>query len=207
MPSPTFFNLPEDKRQRIIACAIEEFAEHDFQSASISKIVRRSGIAKGSLYQYFTDKADLYHYLLDYAAQVKAQVMANAVPQSGEMDLFQTLRFLFKEMFNFQHLHPDLAKLGNRAVFGKSPLPAEILQKSTQMSNRYFEELIQQGITRGDIRTDINPMTAAITLTSAITGLAQQISIIPPDRLEQDFGEMYEQIILILEKGISINKP
>lgn len=207
MPSPTFFNLPEDKRQRIIACAIEEFAEHDFQSASISKIVRRSGIAKGSLYQYFTDKADLYHYLLDYAAQVKAQVMANAVPQSGEMDLFQTLRFLFKEMFNFQHLHPDLAKLGNRAVFGKSPLPAEILQKSTQMSNRYFEELIQQGITRGDIRTDINPMTAAITLTSAITGLAQQISVLPPDRLEQDFGEMYEQIILILEKGISINKP
>lgn len=207
MPSPTFFNLPEDKRQRIIACAIEEFAEHDFQSASISKIVRRSGIAKGSLYQYFTDKADLYHYLLDYAAQVKAQVMANAVPQSGEMDLFQTLRFLFKEMFNFQHLHPDLAKLGNRAVFGKSPLPAEILQKSTQMSNRYFEELIQQGITRGDIRTDINPAIAAMMLTSAITGLAQQISIIPPDRLEQDFGEMYEQIILILEKGISINKP
>lgn len=206
MPSPTFFNLPEDKRQRIITCAIEEFAEHDFQSASISKIVRRSGIAKGSLYQYFTDKADLYHYLLEYAAQVKAQVMANAVPRADQMDLFQTLRFLFKEMLNFQHLYPDLAKLGNRAVFGKSPLPAEIIQKSTQMSNRYFEELIQQGITRGDIRTDINPAIAAMMLTSAITGLAQQISVLPPDRLEQDFGEMYEQIILILEKGISINK-
>lgn len=206
MPNSTFFNLPEDKRQRILDCAVVEFAEHDFHSASISKIVSRSGIAKGSLYQYFVDKADLYKYLLEYAAQVKADVMARAMPQPVEMDLFQTLRFLFKEMLKFQHLHPNLAKLGNRAIFGKSPLPAEILQQSANSSNRYFEELIRQGINRGEIRPEINPAMAAMMFTSAITGLAQQISTLPPETLEQDFSAMYEQIVAILENGISSNR-
>lgn len=207
MPSPTFFNLPEDKRQRILDCAIEEFAQHDFQSASISKIVSRSGIAKGSLYQYFVDKADLYQYLLEYAAQVKAEVMSKAVPQPVEMDLFQTLRFLFKEMLYFQHLYPNLAKLGNRAIFGKSPLPMEILQHSMKSSNQYFEDLIRQGINRGEIRPDVNPATAALLFTSALTGLAQQISALPTENMEKDFGTLYEQIISILENGISTNKP
>jgi AcrR family transcriptional regulator len=206
MPSPTFFNLPEDKRQRILDCAVEEFAEHDFNSASITKIVARSGIAKGSLYQYFTDKADLYQYLLEYAAEVKAEVMSKAVPQPVEMDLFQTLRFLFKEMLNFQHLYPNLAKLGNRAIFGKSPLPVETLQRATKSSNHYFEDLIRQGIKRGEIRPDINPALAAMVFTSAITGLAQQISALPPENMEQDFGAMYEQIVSILENGITSHK-
>jgi TetR/AcrR family transcriptional regulator len=65
MPKPTFFNLTDDKRQRLIDLAIEEFAENDYDLASISKIVAQAGIAKGSFYQYFEDKKDLYQYLLE----------------------------------------------------------------------------------------------------------------------------------------------
>ncbi len=53
MPQATFFNLPEEKRQKILECALDEFAAHDYDSASVSKIVAKAGIAKGSLYQYF----------------------------------------------------------------------------------------------------------------------------------------------------------
>jgi AcrR family transcriptional regulator len=39
MPKTTFFNLPEEKRRLILDLAIEEFAERDYKSASISNIV------------------------------------------------------------------------------------------------------------------------------------------------------------------------
>ena len=60
MPYETFFNLPEEKRQTIFDILLEEFAENDYNSVSISRIVNRAGIAKGSFYQYFEDKKDLF---------------------------------------------------------------------------------------------------------------------------------------------------
>jgi hypothetical protein len=56
--SQTFSNLPEEKRQRILRIAIDEFADNDYDSASVSRIVARAGIAKGSFYQCFVDKDD-----------------------------------------------------------------------------------------------------------------------------------------------------
>ncbi|MEM7581277.1 MAG: TetR/AcrR family transcriptional regulator, partial [Cyanobacteria bacterium P01_A01_bin.80] len=55
MSSQTFFNLPQIKRQNIANAAIAEFANHSYESASISAIVNRAAIAKGSFYQYFKD--------------------------------------------------------------------------------------------------------------------------------------------------------
>ena len=72
MPKQTFFNLPDDKRQRIIDVVIDEFADNDYANVSISSIVARAGIAKGSFYQYFEDKEDLYGYLVSLIAEKKA---------------------------------------------------------------------------------------------------------------------------------------
>ena len=51
MPTQTFWNLPSEKRDALIAIAVEEFASNDYDAASISRIVARAGIAKGSIYQ------------------------------------------------------------------------------------------------------------------------------------------------------------
>lgn len=88
MPKETFFNLPEEKRQRILDLAIEEFAHHDYQNASISRIVAEASIAKGSFYQYFEDKADLYRYLLNLIFQEKQRVLATIQPPDPQMGNF-----------------------------------------------------------------------------------------------------------------------
>ena len=49
MASTTFDNLPAEKRERIIELALAEFAEHPYALASLSRIVERAGIAKGSI--------------------------------------------------------------------------------------------------------------------------------------------------------------
>jgi AcrR family transcriptional regulator len=60
MPTDTFHNLPTKKRDRILEAAITEFAAHPYDAASLSNIARQAEIGKGSLYQYFENKKDLY---------------------------------------------------------------------------------------------------------------------------------------------------
>lgn len=64
MPKQTFFNLPEKKRQHLINAAEEEFARVPLHEASIANIVKSAGIPRGSFYQYFENKEDIYFYLL-----------------------------------------------------------------------------------------------------------------------------------------------
>ncbi|WP_343842193.1 TetR/AcrR family transcriptional regulator [Salinibacillus aidingensis] len=61
----TFFNLPDHKRKKLIDAAEKEFARVALFEASIANIVKTAGIPRGSFYQYFQDKEDLYFYLLD----------------------------------------------------------------------------------------------------------------------------------------------
>ena len=65
MPTNQFLNLEAEKQNRIIQAAIKEFAHNTYVNASTNRIVKACGISKGSLFKYFTDKEDLYFFLLD----------------------------------------------------------------------------------------------------------------------------------------------
>ncbi len=64
MPKKTFFNLPPDKKQRIIDAAYDIFIEEEYEKVSIRAITKKAGISLGSFYKYFDDKDELYLYLL-----------------------------------------------------------------------------------------------------------------------------------------------
>lgn len=65
MPTQTFQNLTDEKKERIIAGAMKEFSEYSFTEVSISNIVENAGISRGSFYQYFEDKRELYYFLIE----------------------------------------------------------------------------------------------------------------------------------------------
>lgn len=65
MPTETFFRLPEDKQERILEAARVEFSRVPLQEASIAQIVKLADIPRGSFYQYFEDKEDLYYYYFE----------------------------------------------------------------------------------------------------------------------------------------------
>ena len=65
MPKDTFFRLPDDKRNRILKGAKKEFYNCTFSEASINRIIKDAEIPRGSFYQYFEDKKDLYLYVIE----------------------------------------------------------------------------------------------------------------------------------------------
>jgi AcrR family transcriptional regulator len=65
LPKQTFFNLPEQKRKTLLEAAEREFTRVPIFEASIANIIKIANIPRGSFYQYFEDKEDLYFYLLE----------------------------------------------------------------------------------------------------------------------------------------------
>lgn len=55
----------EETRRRFLDVAVDEFCEYGFAQASTSRIVERSGMARGSLYYHFGDKNGLFHEVYD----------------------------------------------------------------------------------------------------------------------------------------------
>lgn len=65
MPKNTFFNLDEQKRNKIISAAKFEFTSNPLRKSRVSNIIKKARIPRGSFYQYFDDLDDLYYYVLD----------------------------------------------------------------------------------------------------------------------------------------------
>ena len=100
MPSDTFFRLPDRKRQRLMDAAWEEFTSVRFSDVSINKIIRSAGIPRGSFYQYFEDKDDLFAYLVRPLQQHFFALASQAVEQSNG-SIFAAPLAIFDRFFQF----------------------------------------------------------------------------------------------------------
>jgi len=94
LPSTTFLNLPEEKRQKLMDAATQEFASKSFADASINQIIKEAGVSRGSFYMYFADKEDLFRYLMQgYIDQLLG--MMEELLQRNQGDIFAALLDLF----------------------------------------------------------------------------------------------------------------
>jgi AcrR family transcriptional regulator len=214
MPKQTFFNLPEEKRNTILELAIAEFAENDYKNASISRIVARAGIAKGSFYQYFEDKKDLYLYLIDLATQEKTRLLQENLPPDAGMDIFSYIRWLLRAGLDFEFANPKLAQIGYRAIYGDAPLPTDTRAVIEEGSSHFFRQLVQQGVEQGVIDPEIDPAVAAFMFNVVFMNLGDFIlkqTAVQPEQLlvnsEQALAspaaeKIFDQVLRTLQFGM-----
>ena len=163
MPKSTFTNLPAAKRQAIIDIAIEEFAAHPYATASVSHIVARAGIAKGSIYQYFENKQDFYLYLLEYAAQAQLALLREMTPLDARQGFFALLRWQMSASLRVGVAAPHLMQLMRRAFTGDLPFQADVERVVGGAGEAHLLQLLQHGIDAGELDPSLDlPLTAFV---------------------------------------------
>lgn len=100
-----FNNLKPEKQKQIINAAIKEFVRNGFEKTSTNEIVKRANISKGSLFNYFNSKKDLYLYLIEYSS--KAIVNLNEEIDLSETDLFKRIERVALQKFYVQQKYPQ----------------------------------------------------------------------------------------------------
>lgn len=176
MPTQTFFNLPEAKRQIIIEKSIAQFANHSYEAVSISRIVQEAKIAKGSFYQYFEGKEDLYLYLVDIGIAKQKFFMENADLPPIENGFFPYLRALLKTSLDFQLNNPDYTQiLFRNPHYGDIPFRDEVFRRTKAVSIAFIKEKIEYSIEIGQLPKYINPDIVAFMIVTLGNELRQFI--------------------------------
>lgn len=98
MPKQLFFDLPEEKHNKIKASSLDEFSKCQFHEASINQIIKLAGISRGSFYQYFEDKEDLYFYLIESFLHTKMDQFLQNYKKDEHTNVLTMNRKIFVSM-------------------------------------------------------------------------------------------------------------
>ena len=99
-------------RAAIVAAAREVFAEIGYGAASIRDVIRRTGLATGTFYNYFPDKESLLREILDHAAD-EARVRVRAARQ-GATSLEEFVARGYRAYYEFLAEDPERFELLRR---------------------------------------------------------------------------------------------
>ena len=156
MPKQTFLNLPEEKRNIIVNAAIEEFAEYGLENASTNRIVANSGISKGSFYQYFEDKQDVFMYFLTVLEREKVEYFQGKHPPSTNMDTFQYFRWMIKTGMEFNTSHPLLTQAISRVLFGEGLYYGNTFSDVRERTAQGLRTMIEQAVANGEVDPSVD---------------------------------------------------
>ncbi len=208
MPKQTFLNLPEEKRNMIVNAAIDEFAEYGFESASINRIVANSDISKGSFYQYFEDKRDVFMYLLAVLEREKMEYFKGKHPPSNNMDTFQYFRWMIKEGMKFNSGYPDLVQAISRVMFGEG-LYYQNFNHVRERSTQGLRAMIQQAIQNGEVDPSVDVDLAVMiieTWSNAISNYILQEGMKQKDIMKwvrsTKTQEKIDKLLYVMEYGL-----
>lgn len=175
MPKQTFLNLPEEKRQAIVNAAVDEFAEHGFKSASINRIVANSGISKGSFYQYFEDKMDVFKYLVDVLTKEKMDFFKGKHPPSNNLDTFDYFRWLVKVGMEFNSAYPQMTQAVSRVLLVEGLYYGEYFAEYQKLTTDTIESMIKQAMKRGEVDPSVDVELAVMVMDTWTNAIATYI--------------------------------
>ncbi|MDQ0242818.1 AcrR family transcriptional regulator [Bacillus fengqiuensis] len=110
-----------DKQTRIIETAMKLFSQKGYHSTSIQEIAENSGIAKGSIYNYFSSKEDLFmsifkHYherLFNKVSQVEQNETLSDHDMFAEQLYIQFQQFLSQKDFIHMQMRQQIIQLND----------------------------------------------------------------------------------------------
>jgi len=205
MPKKTFMNLPNEKRERIENAAIEEFATYTFRDASINRIISSVGIAKGSFYQYFNDKKDLYKHVVDLSGMLKMSYLTSKLSEMQGAEFFEILEALYVTGVEFSKKYTKLSKIGDDLVKdGDRAFREEILGDSLKKSNEFIEGLLMHGIKEGSINPEINISMISYLITTFSVNLNEYYVMSGAN--DENAMTLIREMLNLLRNGIKVKE-
>ncbi len=165
MAKATFEQISEEKQQRVLREAAKLFAERGFSGTDVAELAKRAGVSKGSLYNYFDNKEDLYlHVCRDGLARSRRAVYGGMDPG---WDIYRQVEHIFRQGVHFALKNPEYVRLYLTASApGKEQLSKKLSLDVEKHTADYLKNHIKRGQVQGNVRTDLDPKLGAFFINS-----------------------------------------
>jgi AcrR family transcriptional regulator len=159
--------VKEATRARLLAAAADEFARAGFERASVDAISVAAGYAKGTIYNYFRSKEELFLAVVEEAlAQATA---AGPAPQQGAAR--ERLAAALAGFCRWAGQHDALARvLVRECLMGTPGLYPQVISAEWPLTGE-LEAIIGSGIQNGELRADL-PADLLALAAAGLTDLA-----------------------------------
>ena len=168
--------LKKNKREKILKAAISAFAQKGYHDTSISKIINKAGIARGTFYLYFENKRQIFDSILEnLIVEIDRCIKKIEIGRERQNPLEQ-LKDNLRRIFTLFVENPELSRILLRHAAG---LDKESDQKITEFYNNIadkIEDALKLGIKMELIR-DCNPRITSFLILGSIKELIEHVTL------------------------------
>ncbi len=189
---------PEERKSEIVAAACELFLSKGYDSTTMQDVMRKLGIAKGTIYHYFSSKEDLLEAVIDSLAESE-MLRLKKVLEKSKGNALSRLEQLIMSGANHdadddhELLLDDLHKATNAGMH------IRLLAKVVTLQAPLYAELFRLGCEEGIFTTD-HPLECAEFLLSGVQFLTD-MGIYP--WTQDQLGRRWEAFPKLLESQLN----
>jgi TetR/AcrR family transcriptional repressor of nem operon len=157
-------------RQRIIELAAPLFNQRGFEGCSMQDILEATGLKKGGVYRHFSSKEELaaeaFRYSLSQAVKIRTPP---ADPSRTAVDL---LREVIEQFVEKPSPIPGGCPILNTAIDADdgNPVLRQLAREGLKSWRSRISHIVREGISRKDIRDDVEPRALANTIIATLEG-------------------------------------
>lgn len=204
MPTSTFYNLPEEKKEKLMGAIKNEFTRVSYSDVSINKIIQAADISRGSFYQYFEDKDDMLSYIMLGYQKAVFDVAKNSLIES-KGDLFQMFLAIYHFAIDFVMEESTNSFLKN--VFADTRINTGLFTKRSK--EEVLNHLTEQFMPYANLKIldlqEKEDLSNIVELLAATTRDAIAETFIDFDEIERSKADYYVKMKL-LKRGLSKTK-
>ena len=201
------------REEEIITAAEKIFCQKGFEEASMDGIAAEAQFTKRTLYQYFTNKEDLYFAVILLKGFRK---LFNYLQEAAENEETGFMKIYHSSIgyYKFYKEYPEMLKLMSYIgyVKKKSKEDSERRKELVAFNNEIFKwvaKLIEEGKRDGSICNDLDTAKTSFSIVFMITGFFNQITA-SGETFTEHFALKLEEFIFfnidLLFRSIKNNK-
>lgn len=193
-----FSNLEVEKRQKIINAAFDEFTEKGYELASTNQIVKNAGIGKGMLFYYFTNKHELFLFLIEYAIEITEKEFLNKLSEAP--DLFERFKNVAIQKLAFLTQYPNAMNFMAKVMINEADQLDETVKEKIHVLEQKTYKLLYSRIDTNLFREEIETEKAIKIIQWTFRGYEEEMTYrlknenIDVRNLENYFEEFHDYI-------------
>ena len=165
-----FERIPDERRERILEIATNEFSSKGYENANINIIARNAGISIGLMYKYFSTKEDLFLTCIARGMEILEHTLEDLM-ESRDKLLIKAEK-LIRAACDLSRKNENYIRLYNELTAEKDSKRAVSLAREIEgRTSRIYITAIAQALASGDVRQDLNPRLFAFFLANLLTTL------------------------------------
>ncbi|MDN7244674.1 TetR/AcrR family transcriptional regulator [Planococcus shenhongbingii] len=163
-----------DRREQILAVALELFSNHGYHKTKVSDIVKAAGVAQGTFYWYFKSKEAIALEIIHNKEADLIEVVSQGYRESKAtvQEVVKASERLFEDFFEFSQQNKYFMKLLLKGMETEESVQSAIFETRKKLENA-FQKNIERAAELG-ILPRKDPVIQSALLMSLLEGMLER---------------------------------